>query len=328
MSTRPAPRTRNRSDVPRVVVGVEAPSRAPARPVGQQRGGAPSPAAAAGDRLRTAPGPLPGRPGAYVAASVEKTAVEALARLGEEFRGDVNLLPAHVATGPARRVLLDALDHGARMLVVGRRGLNATERVLVGSTSIAVAGRSPVTVVVVPETWEPAQHTSAPVIVGVTLGEDDDPHENDDLLRFAFDHARELASRSSSSTPGGPESPELVTGRRRGPPGTGGRPARQPARELADGEYPDVVVDPRTPAESSTDRSSTPPASASWPCSAGTRLPPGTSGCGSGRPHAGSCTGLRPGRRRPPGHPRPRRHRNLPRLLGRVGPDVLGRWTT
>lgn len=198
-------------------------------------------------------GPVPGRPGAYVAASVEKTAVEALARLGEEFRGDVNLLPAHVATGPARRVLLDALDHGARMLVVGRRGLNATERVLVGSTSIAVAGRSPVTVVVVPETWEPAQHTSAPVIVGVTLGEDDDPHENDDLLRFAFDHARELGVAlvviHSWEVPSLQSwSPDDVEAHR-------ARVAARLDNLLASWrtEYPDVVVDPRTPAESLTD---------------------------------------------------------------------------
>ena len=73
------------------------------------------------------------------------------------------------------------------MLVVGRRTRAGLQRLLLGSTSIAVAGRAPVPVVVVPDSWVPARTASAPVVVGVTGDGDDKP-----ALRFAFEHAAAL----------------------------------------------------------------------------------------------------------------------------------------
>jgi len=79
------------------------------------------------------------------------------------------------------------LDHSAdeSMLVVGKRGLGAFGRLIVGSTSIGVAGRSRVPVVIVPDTWRQADHATDPVVVGV------DPDAlHDAPLRFGFDAAR------------------------------------------------------------------------------------------------------------------------------------------
>lgn len=72
-----------------------------------------------------------------------------------------------------------AADHD--MLVVGKRGMGAIGRLLIGSTSIAVAGRAHAPVVVVPVGWEPTAHAEGPVVVGVDTDKD---HEAG--LRFAF----------------------------------------------------------------------------------------------------------------------------------------------
>jgi nucleotide-binding universal stress UspA family protein len=65
--------------------------------------------------------------------------------------------PAHILTGST------AAD---RMLVVGRHGRGVFGRLLVGSTSEAVAHESQTAVVIVPPKWKPGdQH--APVVVGV-----------------------------------------------------------------------------------------------------------------------------------------------------------------
>jgi nucleotide-binding universal stress UspA family protein len=56
----------------------------------------------------------------------------------------------------------------ASLLVVGRRGRSGAQRLMLGSTSLAVSGRSPVPVVVVPEPWIQPSLSSAPVVVGVT----------------------------------------------------------------------------------------------------------------------------------------------------------------
>lgn len=52
-------------------------------------------------------------------------------------------------------------------LVVGRRGLGPFGRLLLGSTSLTVAGRSAVPVVVVPTDWEAERHSHDPVVVGL-----------------------------------------------------------------------------------------------------------------------------------------------------------------
>ncbi|MGA9746874.1 MAG: universal stress protein [Nocardioides sp.] len=75
----------------------------------------------------------------------------------------------------------------AAMLVVGKRGRGAIPRLLVGSTAIAVAGRSPVPVVVVPTEWDGDAHRHQPVVVGV---DPDNAHHH--LMHLAFRRARRL----------------------------------------------------------------------------------------------------------------------------------------
>lgn len=78
------------------------------------------------------------------------------------------------------------LAAGQHMLVVGKRGLGTFSRMVVGSTSTAVAGRSSVPVVVVPDGWIGARRAGAPIVVGIDVDQD-----NADLLRFAFHEATE-----------------------------------------------------------------------------------------------------------------------------------------
>jgi nucleotide-binding universal stress UspA family protein len=91
--------------------------------------------------------------------------------------------------GPPVDVLLDSLD-GADLLVVGCRSMPHTQRLLVGSTSRAVAAWSPVPVVIVPEAWIQPALASAPVVVGLksaghpAAGHADSPDRQ--VLDFAF----------------------------------------------------------------------------------------------------------------------------------------------
>lgn len=71
------------------------------------------------------------------------------------------------------------------LIVLGKRGLGTFSRMVVGSTSTAVSGRSRVPVIVVPEGWERPQHTGAPIVVGLDVDQD-----NETLLRFAFAQAQ------------------------------------------------------------------------------------------------------------------------------------------
>jgi nucleotide-binding universal stress UspA family protein len=91
-----------------------------------------------------------------------------------------------VAGAPVE-VLLDQARH-ARLVVVGKRGLGGFGRVLVGSTSIALAGRSPVPVAIVPDGWDPGPRQGRPVVLGV------DPLRVDaEAADVAFRRARRLA---------------------------------------------------------------------------------------------------------------------------------------
>ena len=75
----------------------------------------------------------------------------------------------------------------ARMIVLGKRGLGAISRVLVGSTSLAVAGRAESAVAIIPDTWIPQGHDALPVVVGV------DPYRtHGQLLHLAFRRAERL----------------------------------------------------------------------------------------------------------------------------------------
>jgi len=91
-----------------------------------------------------------------------------------------------VYDGAPEAVLLDHLD-GTRLLVVGKRGLGTLNRMFVGSTSLEVAGRSPIPVAVVPTGWDQAAHRQEPVVVGV---EPDQPHHA--LMHLAFRRAERL----------------------------------------------------------------------------------------------------------------------------------------
>jgi nucleotide-binding universal stress UspA family protein len=84
---------------------------------------------------------------------------------------------------PARKLILAAAD--SRMLVVGRRGLGTFKRLLIGSTSEAVAAQATVPVVIVPEHWKPADHTG-PVLVAL-----DDDDDNLAAMEFAVTAATE-----------------------------------------------------------------------------------------------------------------------------------------
>lgn len=90
-----------------------------------------------------------------------------------------------LAGAPLEVILTEA--QGAGLVVVGKRGLGGFARVLVGSTSIAVAGRSPVPVAIVPDAWDHPAHEGLPVVLGV------DPFRPDvEPARVAFARAERL----------------------------------------------------------------------------------------------------------------------------------------
>lgn len=92
-----------------------------------------------------------------------------------------------VESGKPADIILRAAEK-ADLVVVGKRGLGAVKRMLVGSTSIAVAGRSRVPVVVVPDQWVQTDRAAAPIVVGVDAASRDEA-----VLEFAFCRARDLA---------------------------------------------------------------------------------------------------------------------------------------
>lgn len=73
----------------------------------------------------------------------------------------------------------------SRILVVGRRGMATFKRLLIGSTSEAVASQTTVPVVIVPEHWRPADH-AGPVLVAL-----DDANDNAAVIEFAGIEAAE-----------------------------------------------------------------------------------------------------------------------------------------
>jgi nucleotide-binding universal stress UspA family protein len=86
---------------------------------------------------------------------------------------------------PVKGLLTEAAD--AALIVVGKRGIGAFERVMLGSTSIALAGRSPVPTVIVPDVWNAAEHEGESILVGLDVH-----HDSDAMLGFAFERASEL----------------------------------------------------------------------------------------------------------------------------------------
>ena len=94
-----------------------------------------------------------------------------------------------IVTGSPVEVLLDR-SADARMVVVGKRGLGGFARVIVGSTSIAVAGRAKVPVAIVPDTWKQEEHQDSAVVLGI------DPYRPEhNPIHLAFSRARRLGVR-------------------------------------------------------------------------------------------------------------------------------------
>lgn len=109
-----------------------------------------------------------------------------LRRLADDIAGEHPELTVdrEIAAGDPIRTLLErSLDQG--LLVVGKRGHGTFARLLIGSTSIAVAGRSRVPTVIIPDTWEQSRHLHQPVVVGL---DPDDVHA--EALNYAFAEAR------------------------------------------------------------------------------------------------------------------------------------------
>ncbi len=110
----------------------------------------------------------------------------------EQVRNELGVSPDQSAVtvrpGAARSVLLRAAER-AHILVVGKRGLGATKRLFVGSNSIAIAGHSPIPVVVVPDRWVPAPRAAGPVLVGL----DGSPADGA-VLEYAFERCARLGA--------------------------------------------------------------------------------------------------------------------------------------
>lgn len=118
-------------------------------------------------------------PAEYLRPVVHEALAQVRERLPEDRTGYL------LETGHPVSVLQQvAADHD--MLVVGKRGMGAIGRLLIGSTSIAVAGRAHAPVVVVPVGWAPAATAEGPVVVGVDTDKD-----HGAALRFAFRAAQE-----------------------------------------------------------------------------------------------------------------------------------------
>jgi nucleotide-binding universal stress UspA family protein len=95
-------------------------------------------------------------------------------------------MPIWVGRGGVQSTMLRAAQR-ADLVVLGRRGSGAVKRMFVGSNSIAVAGRSPVPVVIVPDEWDGREGSTAPIVVGI-----DRSAKDEDVLTYAFARARDL----------------------------------------------------------------------------------------------------------------------------------------
>jgi nucleotide-binding universal stress UspA family protein len=96
---------------------------------------------------------------------------------------------ALVEPGDATGLILETAE-GAAMTVVGKRGLGAIGRLMVGSTSLAVAGRNQAPTIIVPERWNLVSTAGRPIVVGLDVNERDERS-----LEFGFARANELGVR-------------------------------------------------------------------------------------------------------------------------------------
>ena len=136
-------------------------------------------------------GTTAGYDGWYPYQQIVEETRKALEQLRDRLSREVSDVAVHVTTGGPLPALLTEAEGGADLLVVGQRGAGAWSRVVVGSTSIAVAGRSPVPVVVVPDAWSGAE-TTGPVVIGLPVEPGRAPTESAAAVKFAFERAARL----------------------------------------------------------------------------------------------------------------------------------------
>lgn len=123
--------------------------------------------------------------------SVHTEDQEVLDMLAEVRREVRDILPEEsvgtvAVAGAPVDVMLDQAKN-ARLLVVGKRGLGTFTRLIVGSTSIALAGRSPVPVGIVPDEWDQREHQGRQIVLGI------DPYKADrEPIQLAFRRASRL----------------------------------------------------------------------------------------------------------------------------------------
>src|SRR6476620_10595556 len=110
--------------------------------------------------------PIPRLSSDYADEIFEEDTRKTLQAVRADLGGTKEDMPIWVGPGGAQGTLLLAAER-ADMVVVGRRGKGAVKRMFVGSNSIGVAGRSPVPVVIVPDGWDSASRSTAPIVAGV-----------------------------------------------------------------------------------------------------------------------------------------------------------------
>ena len=116
---------------------------------------------------------------------------EMLRKLSDRIQGDHGelILRRQIEVGPPVPTLVAGCAD-QNTLVVGRRGLGTFGRLLIGSTSIGVAGRASVPVVIVPDEWDRDEHQDGVVVVGVDA---EDVHEQAPLYAFMEAERRGVA---------------------------------------------------------------------------------------------------------------------------------------
>ncbi|MDX6302552.1 MAG: hypothetical protein QOF53_3766 [Nocardioidaceae bacterium] len=118
-------------------------------------------------------------------AHVERQTRELLDGVSSRLGGASRHVFTQVSTGEPAQALVAATAPDD-LLVVGKRGGHSLSRMVLGSTSMAVAGRCRGPLVVVPEGWSVGQHVDDPITVGID--EERDPR----VLDFAFLRAQRL----------------------------------------------------------------------------------------------------------------------------------------
>lgn len=117
---------------------------------------------------------------------VDEASMKLVAEVEQTMKSRDSVLDhaADLVVGPPATTLIE-LAAGSELLVVGRRGMGKFRRLLIGSTSEAVAIQATVPVVVVPEQWTPGSH-SGPVLVAL-----DDSGDSEAAIEFALAAAAE-----------------------------------------------------------------------------------------------------------------------------------------